>query len=100
MELRIFKNKERLEDCIKFYQKVNSYTNVKVERYVGTDLWQKSFFAWCSDRYHITNFSGASEEMFGKKIYYKEDMLDFMSKHFTYKAAMEHYMPKSMIEVE
>lgn len=100
MELRIFKNKNRLEDFIKFYHKVSTATNVKVERYVGKDLWQKAFFAWCSDRYHITNFSGASEEFFGKKIYYKEEMLEFMSKCFTYKKAMEHFAPKNMIEVE
>ena len=97
VELEIFKHRDWVTDLLEYYHStVRGRHNVN--RYMGNNLWQKSFFAWCHERYGLTSLTDVVRKMFGTGKY--GYIMDFMGKNFSLEILKEYYKSASVMEVE
>ena len=98
VELEIFRHKDWMASLLEYY--ADSVRGINdVNHYVGDDLWQKSFFAWCHDYHGLTTFTDVVRTMFGTDRKYGY-VLAFMEENLTLEIVRRHYKSVPVIDVE
>ena len=100
MQLKIFWHKDWLIDFFKYYEETIDGKH-KVSDYIGENLWQKTFFAWCSRKHNLGNVLEVSSVMFGDGLVVKGMFSkELMERYFNYDIVKKFLYSRCMIDVE